>query len=254
MKKTVILILILCIQVFMISCNNQTVEDAQSLADNNNIVKDIQDSAYKYNLSGDGALAKQELKKEDNKLNIVEKHDEFEQYGFIGQIEETLLTEDVKEVSVLTGNDEFADWLIKTKGPDSQLGNTRCWISDNGVINYNKTKKVLFIKMKLKNVSSNDLEICMWPSLYTHSGDDFIAIRSGIEGMGYDKNMVINNQDALYHIFKAGEELETTMAFQIKFDVEKYDNMYISTAFLKPHQSENQLPDGCSMLELQWLQ
>lgn len=251
MKKIITFGILICFFVYLTGCSVQSVKDVNSIVDANNIVKKVENTnAVQRNLANEGSL--EQIKTPDSKLNIVSFNQEFEQYGFLGCVESSLLTENVNDVTSMTDEDSFADWLIETKGPKSHLGIERCWILSDGTINELKTKKFLFIKIKLKNTMNRNVEICMWPSVYYRNDADFVAIRSGIEGMGYDKNMVYDDPDGVYHTFQPGEELETVMAFQLNMDITQYSDVFISAAFLKEHQSENQLPEGCSMMRLEF--
>jgi len=241
--------------IFLCGCSNASMEDAYSKADANKFAVNATEEVTKESLSTtyerDGELDWSfNLDVENQKQNIL-KYGEACKYGdFSLVIENVIMTtnaNDVKNIASKETGEAFLNFI------------TNIW-DDTGTkfdIDGNVSKSgytCLFIKIKIKNESSNIITKCMNPIFYNMNENNTFTYIGRAECNAFDKypDLSNRNKDSLFYTFKANEEIETVLLYYIKNQQDIFKNVYMSAVFLSNSASTDptDVPLNCYMLPL----
>lgn len=241
--------------IVLCGCSNASVEDAYSKAEANKFAVNATEEVTKESLSTTyvkGSELDWNVNTDDKneKQNIL-KYGEVCKYGdFSLVIENVIMTTNANDVKTIASKETAAAFLNFITNIWDDTGSK---FDDEGIVS-KSGYTCLFIKIKMKNESSNIITKCINPVFYNRSENNTFSYIMQFECSGFDKYPDLSNKykDNIFYTFKANEEIETVLLYYIKNQQDIYKNVYISAAFLSDNASTDPtvVPLNCFMLPL----
>ena len=239
------------VSIVLCGCSNASMEDAYSKADANKFAVNATEEVTKESLSStyelDGGF---NIDVKSQKQNIV-KYGQLCKYSdFSLVIENVMMTtnaNDVKTIASKETGEIFLNFITNIWDDTGSKFDNEGIVSKSGYT-------CLFIKIKIKNESSNIITKSMNPNIYNLSENNTFSYIGRAECNAFDKYPDLTNKykDNLFYTFKADEEIETVLLYYIKNEQDAFENVYMSTAFLSNSASTDptDVPLNCYMLQL----